>query len=324
MNFVNEASGFLFVGDPHICSRKPGRRKDDDFSATILGKMAEAIRIANEKNYVVVILGDMFEHPREESEGVKTRLTRILRQSKHQVVYLLGNHCKHHAKLSDDDSVALLESSGVIDVIKESGAYGVFDFGGVRIGLGGTPHGEEIPKDVSGLFENCRSVVWLTHHDLEFEGAYPNSLPTHEIEGCKLVVNGHMHLTKKAKKEGQTTWFNPGNINRQAVDAINHTPRVFGFAPTGKIEAIELTHKKDVFDLTGRLVSSIKDEGSEDELESAFVQLIQSEDSADFSQTDDGAVIRELIETKFEGEDTGKALRGHIINLYRQVVDEAA
>ncbi|MBO9428500.1 metallophosphoesterase [Sulfitobacter sp. R18_1] len=325
MRTVENSSGFLFVGDPHFSSRKPGRRKDKDFQANILKKFEQAITIANERNLVLVILGDMFDSPKEDSEGLKTRLMRALRKAKHLVVFLLGNHDRHHDKLSDDDSVAGLEAAGLIDIISTSGPYGVFNINGVRIGLGGTPHGEEIPTDVSGMFEDVKTVVWLTHHDLALEGAYPNSIPTHEITGCKLVVNGHMHLRKKPRKEGGTLWFNPGNITRQSIDTIEHIPHVYSFNETGKMEAFELDHEKDVFDLTGRLVDIIREEREEDTetLESAFVQLIQSEDSADFKVTDDGSVIRELIEEKFETEDTDRQVRSLVVGLFKEVMEAA-
>ncbi|EPX83422.1 metallophosphoesterase family protein [Salipiger mucosus] len=322
--FEDRASGFLFVGDPHVSTRRPGRRKDDDYQTTILNKLAEAVRIANEHNYVVVILGDLLDEPVPGSESLKNRLIRILKSARFKVVNLLGNHERTHAKLSDDDTLPLLENSGAFDLIRESGPYGVFDFEGTRIGLGGTPYGEDIPDDVSDMFPgDCKSVVWITHHDLAFEGAYPGSRPLHEIKGCKLAVNGHMHLMKKIRKEGETTWFNPGNITRQAVDAIEHTPRVWGFDQNGRIEPFELTHRKDVFDLTGRLISSITEDSEDEEqsLESVFVQLIQVEDSEDFSKTDDGTVIREQIETMFEDDNTDTKVRSLVVSLLNDVVE---
>lgn len=318
------ASGFMFIGDPHVSSKRPGRRKDKDFSKAILDKLTWCIEEANERNLQVVILGDLFDNPCEPSESLKARLARILLNAKHRVISIVGNHEKTHAKLSDDDTLSYMRTTGVMDLIDESAPFGVFDLNGTKVGLGGTPHGDQIPTSVEGMFGDVKAVIWITHHDLEFEGAYPNSMPTHEITGCKLVVNGHMHLTKKAKVHGQTTWFNPGNINRQAVDAMNHIPRVFVFHASGKLEALEVPHEKDVFDLTGRLVASISpDKKSADDIESAFVALIQNESIQDFAQTADGGVIREMIETKFESEATDIQIRGAVVDLLNMVVEAA-
>ncbi len=323
MNLVKGASGFLFIGDPHVIERKPGRRKDKDFSSVILGKVEQCIEIANENNLVPVILGDLFDRPKVESESLKTRLARILKKAKHQVICLLGNHERKNAQLSDEDTIAYFHETGVIDLISESGPYATFDFDGVRIGLGGTPYGEAIPTDVSGMFSGCRTIVWITHHDLEFEGAYPNSIPTHEVKGCKLVVNGHMHLQKKPKQEGGTLWFNPGNITRQAIDAIEHIPRVYALNNAGKLEPFELQHEKDVFDLTGSFVESILEEPKEGEdLESVFVQLLQVEEGVDFAKTDDGSVIREVMEAKFAEGDVDPRVKSIVIGHLNDILEE--
>ena len=326
---IEGASGFLFIGDPHITSRRPGRRKDDDFTARIMRKLAWCIETANEKNLVPVILGDLYDRPVEPDEGLKTRVLRILRSAKHKVVYILGNHEKSHETLCDGDSLAYLAETGVIDLIKTSSAHAVYQFGAKRIGLGGTPHGEEIPDDVSGMFPACNAVVWLTHHDLQMERPYPGAIPCKEIKGCKLVVNGHMHMLKKPRKEGGTMWFNPGNITRQATDAIEHIPTVYSFDEKGALTAHQVPHEKDVFDLTGSLISAIRVEAEagmteEESLESAFVQLMHSEEIEDYQETEDGSVIREMMEAQFEEMQTDNRVRSIVVGLLNEVVEEDA
>lgn len=324
MKKFSGANGFLFIGDPHVPNRKPGRRKDKDFTSVVLNKVEQCIKIANDNNLVPVFLGDIYNDPKIESESTKTRLLRILKQSLHQCVSNLGNHERANAKVSDEDSISYLKTAGAIDLIDESGPYAVYDFGDVKVGLGGTPYGEDIPRDVSGMFGDCNTVVWVTHHDLDIGGTYPNAIPTHEIKGCKVAVNGHMHLEKPPKQNGETLWFNPGNITRQAIDAIDHTPRVYGMDKTGQFFAFDLEHTKDVFDLTGRLVTSISEEMDDDTMESVFVQLIQVEQGGDFAQTEDGVVIRETIETKFEQEKTDPVVKSLIVGLLNDVIEEAA
>ena len=317
---MRKIDGFLFIGDPHISSKKPGRRKDVDFSSVIIDKLDQAIKIANDKNYLPVILGDLFNRPKEDSESVKARTIRCLSQSKHKAVCLVGNHDITHAKLSDDDSLNLLGDSGVIDLIETSGRFDVFNVGDSFIGLGGTPYGQDIPNSVEDLFpENLKTVIWITHHDIAFEGSYPGSKDAHEINGCKLVVNGHMHLTKKTLKVGDTTWFNPGNITRQALDAIQHIPRVWEFSSDGKLKPIELNYEKDVFDLTGRLVDI--QEPEKENLDSVFVRLMEVETSSEMKKTDDGSVIFENIQEKFERENTDAKIKNIIINLLSEVTE---
>lgn len=325
------AAGFLFIGDPHMSSIRPGRRKDKDYASRILNKLKWSIQKANELNYVVVILGDLFDRPLEPDEGLKTRLLRVLRQAKHPIVYELGNHERSQALLSDNDSLSYIAEGANLRMITNSGAQGLYQFGEKLVGLGGTPHGQAIPTDVTEMFPRCNAVIWLTHHDMDFGKPYPNSLPCHEIAGCGLVVNGHMHMSKKPVKRGVTTWFNPGNINRQSVDAIDHIPRVYGFDENGKLTPFEVPHEKDVFDLTGWLVKAISDDAEaqrpvteEEALEAAFVQMMLSEDIVDYAVTEDGSVIREMIEQKFEVQQTDQPVRNLVLGLLKAETPAAA
>ena len=317
-----KVSGFLFIGDPHISSKKPGRRKDENFEETILNKLEEIINIANNKDYLPVFLGDLFNRPQEDSESLKTRVTRILNKSRHKCVSNVGNHDITHSSISDEDTLKLLSEAGVLDIITESKVYNTYQVGSRKIALGGTPYGKEIPKDVSNLVGEVDNTIWITHHDLAFDGAYPGSQELFEINKCNLVINGHMHLTKKPITKGKTTWFNPGNITRQALDAIHHTPKVWGFSDDGRIEPIKINYQKDAFNLTGRLVDpkeySIKEEKDG---ESVFVKLIEEEMNSEFLKTDDGSIILEKIEEKFEKERTEKTVQHIILNLLKDVVD---
>ena len=321
MNELHQADGLLFIGDPHISSKKPGRRTDDDFSSTIIGKLNEAIGIANAKNYVPVILGDLFNNPKEKSEGVKTRTIRALNKAIHKPVCLVGNHDITHSKLSDEDSLALLAETNVLEIIKESGVHKKYKLGEKTVVLGGTPYGQKIPNDVSDLKEDGENIIWITHHDLAFDGAYPGASELFEMKGCNLVINGHMHMYKKPKVVGKTTWFNPGNITRQSTDVKDHIPKVWGFSSIGKIEPITLTYEKKIFDLTGYLVDPKKHEDNEENLESTFVKLLEAEAATDVNKTDDGALIWEQIQEKFEREKTAVRVQNIIGNLLKSVTD---
>ena len=88
-----QADGLLFIGDLHISSRPPSRRRDDYVEA-IFGKLTQSIRIANELKLVPVILGDVFHRPREPNEAIKTRLIRTLAECWTDVISNVGNHDK--------------------------------------------------------------------------------------------------------------------------------------------------------------------------------------------------------------------------------------
>lgn len=322
-----ECSCMIFVGDPHNTTRKPGRRKDTDFSSTVIGKIAQAVDIANEHDGQLAFLGDMFDRAYEDDESIKIRLMREFRRAKYTPVAIDGNHDKVSSVLSDRDSLAVIAESGLIRLHQAAGPIGRYRIGGVRLGLGGSPHGQPIPNNVDGVFEDVDGVIWLTHEDLAFEGAYPGAQELREIKGVQLVVNGHMHLTKPVRQVGETMWFNPGNITRMAVDAVDHVPAVWKFDPENGIERIELSYVRDIFDMTGRLVASVSPgeiPEVDDAAESVFVELLRAENTSEIEKTLDGSALMEEMISMFEADNTPDDVRTLLFRLHGEAVRSAA
>lgn len=317
--------GFLFVGDPHLTSRRPGRRKDADFGRTVLSKIEQCVRIANERNLQMVFLGDLFDRPTEENESLKPALVRLLMGLRYVAISNLGNHEIISTALSDSDTISILDAGMSLRIQKTSGLIGVFSLASgedtMTVALGATPFGQSIPDDVTEHLDAADTVVWLTHHDVAFDGAYPGALEPFEIRGCGLVINGHMHASFPAIERGETTWFNPGNITRLSVDTMNHEPTVWEFNASGDMVPHALEYEKAVFDLTGRLLAEGKGEARariEDDA-SVFVDLLEKESPADLKASADGSLIAELIEAKFIHDQTPPAVQ----NLVKRLLAEA-
>lgn len=315
-------AGLLLVGDPHVSSRKPGRRKDPDWPSPILAKLDHCVALANARDLAPVLLGDLFEHPVEPDESLKARLVRILKAFRHRPLANVGNHDIRHARLSDGDSLAVLALSDVLDAVPESGPAALFDLGGRRVGLGATPYGQAIPADVRGLLPGAEAVVWLTHHDLAFGAGYPGAVPPHAVAGCALAVNGHVHRRHRPVGIGGTQWFNPGTITRGSVDLLAHEPATWIVAPDLSLTPEPLPHRPDVFDLTGRQVAPARPEAAP--VESAFVSLLRAETATDLARSDDGALIREEIEAKFARDGTPEPVRAAIRSLVEEAVARRA
>lgn len=316
--------GLLVIGDPHLSSRRPGRRTDPDWPAPILGKLAHCVALANARDLAPVLLGDLFERPVEPDESLKARLVRLLKAFRHRPLANVGNHDKAHTRLSDGDSLAVLALADVLDLRADGGPAARYDVDGRRIGVGMTPFGEAIPEDVRGLIPGADEVVWLTHHDLAFDRRYPGALPPPPIAGCGLAINGHVHARQKPLTAGGTRWFNPGNITRQSVDLIAHVPAAFVLDAALELTAEVLPHAPDVFDLTGRQVAP----GIPDfaglvgaPVESAFVSLLKAETVTDLAQSDDGTLVREAIEAKFATAGTPDTVQDAVRALLAEAVE---
>lgn len=298
-------SGILYCGDPHLWSKGPGRRLDkDSFSTTVLRKLEQTVDIAIAKNAYLIFLGDLFHDSSENDISMLTKLIRILRKLPEPCATLGGNHEKSKPKLSDDVALAMMEAAGVIRVIDDSGVWAKFDIDGFSEYVGATPYGQKIPNSVSvsGL-DSKRHVTWLTHHDLDFGETYPGAVPIHEIKNADMLVNGHIHKTKKSIRKGGMIAHNPGNITRLSIDCKDHIPSVWLWTPEdpNEIEPLPLSYEKDAFDLTGK---QIEVEDSEQMVSdsltvqqtSVFVEKMRERSKElDPSQTDDGAYIKSNI-----------------------------
>ena len=262
MNTISriKANGFCWIGDPHVSSVKPGTRNDRDIISTSVGKLDQSVAIANEKNLIPLIAGDLFDINDDTKALLLTRLIRSLNKCKHKAYELLGNsHDKTEVTLTDDAALAILREAGTLNVIEKSGFFLIIELpNGKTIGVGATPHGIEIPKVVVEERKQfgVDLVVWLTHHDLAFDGAYPGAIELFEIQGCDMVINGHMHLTKKAIVHGQTSWFNPGNILRQTKDTANHIPAVWLNEGLNRLIPVPLKYVEKVFDAVTNTIAT--------------------------------------------------------------------
>jgi predicted phosphodiesterase len=239
--------GLLFIGDPHLASRAPGFRRDD-YPATILEKLRWAMDYAQQHRLRPVLLGDLFEFPRDNANWLIVRLLPFLED---QTLAVYGNHdCKENA-LDENDTLSILVHANKIRLLDEKSMWrGVIN--GQSVVIGGTAWGKELPKAVEIdrlepelLFgttpegtqkcpphhddENRPIVFWVTHHDIQFPDSdeFAHFAP-HEIAGVDFVINGHIHRDLGELQVGRTLWINPGNISRlRRNDVIRaHVPGV--------------------------------------------------------------------------------------------------
>jgi len=236
----------------------------------------------------------------------------------------VGNHDIQHTTLTDSDTLALLGLCDVVDVVATSSPVAEFHIGARRVGVGMTPYGQAIPTDARGSFSGLDLHAWFTHHDIAFDGGYPGAVPPFAVEGCDVLINGHIHRTQKAVMAGRTRWLNPGNINRQSVDLADHVPRAWILDASGELEGQELPHERNVFDLTGRIVDAADGNVVAREVESAFVTLLQAESSTELKRSGDGSIVRDEIEAKFAADDTPDAVRAIVRSLLSEAVERHA
>lgn len=344
-------NGFLFVGDPHIWHRKPGRRLDNNFTDVVTDKIKQASIICAKNNLKMICLGDLF-HEDEITDTIT--LIKVIQAfqplkniSEHEKpVILSGNHDKNSSILTNDTSLALLREANIVETIEHTKIHNIYkinDNGVIKnVVLGASPYGQIIPDNVTKIINeykllnsddnNSDCVVWITHHDLAFDGAYPGSQPLKEIIGCDMLVNGHNHLTKKPIKTGKTINCNPGNITRLSVDCINHVPSVWSWKPSqlvnnNPLEQIVLKYQKDIFDLSDKIIQAAipniaNIEVEVESLHSEFVELFSEDVNLDYHKTDDGAVLLEDIDYLIRKNNVNEEIKLIVLQLFKKSTSE--
>lgn len=286
--------GLLFLGDPHVWSRCPGRRLDN-YSKTVLRKLAAAVKIANELNLWPVCLGDLLHQADDNDLAMLSSLISVLKGFDRPLLCAVGNHDLTERALTPGTALELLEQAGALQTLKHNAPYACIDMldehnQSVSVLLGATPYGDTIPVSLAAWTGLAKAVdheqtkkalgvdasVWITHDDLAFDHRYPGAKDTHPIVGVDVAINGHMHLTQKPLRRGTTTWYNPGNFSRLTIDLANQAPRVWAWRPNESrtmlaadglpvtlLEAIELPHAQaeEVISLAGRAVKQAQLEG---------------------------------------------------------------
>jgi predicted phosphodiesterase len=245
---MREYTGLLCVGDPHLATRPPGFRKDE-FAQAILGKLRFCVNHARDNRLLLVLLGDLFHHPRDISNWMLVELISLFGDEPAYTV--AGNHDCHENALTDDDTLSVLAAAGAVKLLDAAPWQGTMN--GCEVIVGGTNWGKSLPKKFER--NGASRVFWITHHDVRFPGYEETGrFGCYEIEGVDVVVNGHIHRHLDDVTVGRTTWMNPGNICRVSRSEITraHKPAIvrFHISPDGHTsDRIEIPHQPfdDVF-----------------------------------------------------------------------------
>jgi DNA repair exonuclease SbcCD nuclease subunit len=249
--FRDDYRGLLVIGDPHIEGRQPGFRKDD-FPNVILKKIRWCLDHARDRKLLPTFLGDLFDKPRDNPTWLIGELVEMLLA--YPAIGIYGNHDCADPELNQNDSLSILIKAGCFRLI---GAEDVWagECGGYRVVVGGSSYRQPIPNEFAldsvaakTLFDEPPTVLWLTHHDIDFAGYESGRFKPFEIKNVDLLINGHIHRRLDSIAAGNTLWMNPGNISRRSRSEANknHVPRAMEitFNKAGyKIDQVIIPHQ---------------------------------------------------------------------------------
>lgn len=206
------ANGLFLIADPHLSDTPPGQRLDG-YLDQIMEKLKACLERADALEMAVVILGDLFHKPRDNSNKMLVELMRIF-GAYENVWAVVGNHDKYQSRFTDDVSIAVLETAGVLRLMKEDGPQFILETDEGEVLVCASPDGTPLPKKYDRSPEDPETVVWLTHHNIQFPEFIDRAYSIKELPGIDWLINGHIHRPQPTITKGQTTWANPGNITR--------------------------------------------------------------------------------------------------------------
>ena len=208
-------NGLFMVADPHLADPPPGQRLDG-YIDQIMSKLTACLDRADALGMVPVILGDLFHWPRDNSNKMLVDLIRLFgsRTGDAKVRVLVGNHDKYQSRFTDDVSLAVLETANAVVLMKEHGPQFILDTPDGEVLVGASPDGAPLPKGYERGDGDPATVVWLTHHNIQFPEFEDRAYSIRELPGIDWLINGHIHRPQPTVVKGQTTWANPGNITR--------------------------------------------------------------------------------------------------------------
>lgn len=228
-----QRAGLLFIGDPHLEARVPGFRSDD-FPAVALRKFRWCLDYARQNNLQPVLLGDLFQLPRDNPNWLLSEVFECLVEP---LPAIYGNHDVRENTLNAHDSINLMITSGHLRLLNDEPWIGTVDSHTVVVG--GSPWGTKVPREFDKASVGADLVVWATHHDITVPGYDAGRIRPGDRSGIDVVINGHIHRRLQTVSHGNTHWMTPGNITRRVRSdaARDHVPAVLVIKPTARAPA---------------------------------------------------------------------------------------
>ncbi len=308
-----QADGILFIGDPHLADTPPGQRLDG-YLDQIMVKLKACLDHAQELGMVTVLLGDLFHKPRDNSNKMLVDLMRLFGSYDH-VWAVVGNHDKYQSRFTDDVTIAVLETAGVLKLMKDDGPQFVLEAENGAALICASPDGTPLPKEYERQAEDPETVIWLTHHNIQFPEFIDRAYAIKELPGIDWLINGHIHRPQQTITKGQTTWANPGNITRLTFTrrSMVREPAAAIWVP-GCEELEEWTVPFERFDVIFP-DQELPPEEHEVEGESNYVQGLER---LAWQRTQEGMGLKQFLKDNV----TRASQEGELIwDLYEEVID---
>ncbi len=251
----------LIVGDLHLRTRPPARRREVDFAAVCLGKLVQIVRIGRERADAIIQVGDFFDSP-DPSLGLIAKTILVLQGAAKDVMertdwYAIhGQHdLRYHSQeAAGRSALRVLEAAKCLWMIDDE--EGQVDDSEMSAALFGVSFGQEPPTCPNVGFNVLVAHAMVgdkplwSGHDLTGPEQYVRKYP-----GYALYCLGDYHYPFSARV-GDAWVINPGAVLRLTADErdCGRRPKVVLFdTDTRQPEDIylDVAPEAEAFDLEG-------------------------------------------------------------------------
>jgi len=242
----------LVVGDLHLRTRPPKRRREADFAEVCLGKLRQIVTIVRRRADTVVQVGDFFDSP-DPSKGLIADVIGVMMGEPKPWYVIHGQHdLRYHSQeAASRSALRILEAAGIVRILGAGGGRRGALARLIGASFGQVPPG--CPTDGFNILVAHAMVgdrpLW-PGHDLTGPEQYARKHP-----GYNLYCLGDYHYPF-SKRVGDAWVINPGAVLRLTADERDRSrrPKVVLFdTDGGEPEDIylDVTPEAEAFDLEG-------------------------------------------------------------------------
>lgn len=274
----------LAFGDIH-CRQEAPRWRTDNYSETHFNKMKYCFDLAQRNGCSIVAMpGDIFHSPRA-SDDTKRRLQSLLKEYINiTVLGIFGQHDVHHYRADlNNTPLGVVESSGLIEVLREPFRNGIVDFYGAS-------WNEPIPEILNKNAFNVLLIHTMIIKDDKLYHEQKNYVTARNMlakNSFGLIISGDNHGCFASEYNGKTL-LNMGSLCRMTTAQLGHIPTCAIYdtdTKTYELFEVPIEPASSVFNLEEVLKNKDKKETSEQIKE--YIDILSSDSGAkEFSFVD--------------------------------------
>lgn len=291
--------GFLFIGDVFINTTAPGRRIDQDFFSTVKGKLKFCMNLAEEKELVPVITGQMFY----KTFDIKA-LTEIIPYIRDSGIHVLPSSMdwnKKKCSLLSKSTLGILSATGILNVLCDDNNLEL-DIDGSKFVVTGN-------SDIS-IDNNTTKILVMRSPELD----EPSKIKSFDTIGNSSIIVNAGTKYKSTVTTKNALWNNIGPLVRAYTDNEEFAPTIHEWTPNNGFKEYVVPHEKHVMDHTA-VAKNVEDQNL---VKSDFAKLMKEEMLRLQQENDTDLIETELTEILIS-TDSSPLIKNQIEELQKKV-----